>query len=50
MPAQPQVTKAVLQQIAWNEDGEVIDPGPEFEVQFNPETLNIAFFGTCCNG
>lgn len=50
MPAQQKIAKAVLQQIAWNEDGDVVNPGPEFEVQFNPETLNIAFSNQVAGG
>ncbi|HCS91263.1 MAG: hypothetical protein N838_07220 [Thiohalocapsa sp. PB-PSB1] len=50
MPAQPSIAKAVLQQIGWNEDGDVSELGPEFEVQFNPETLNIAFSNQVAGG
>lgn len=50
MPEQPTIAKAVLQQISWNEDGSVVKPGSEFEVQFNPETLNMAFSNQVAGG
>lgn len=50
MPAQRSIAKAILQQIGWNEDGDVTELGPEFEVQFNPETLNIAFSNQVAGG
>jgi hypothetical protein len=50
MPTQPKITKAVLQKIAWNKKNKVIYFGPEFEVQFNPETLDIAFSNQVAGG
>ncbi|MFT5082078.1 MAG: hypothetical protein ACI9Y1_000100 [Lentisphaeria bacterium] len=50
MPEQTTIAKAVLQQISWNEDGDVVNPGSEFEVQFNPETLNLAFANQVAGG
>ena len=43
MPDQLTIKKALLQQIAWNDEGAVTTEGKKFEVQFNPETLNVAF-------
>lgn len=50
MPDQLKIKKAVLQQIAWNEEGQVTSEGPKFEVQFNPETLNVAFSNQVAGG
>lgn len=50
MPEQKTVAKAVLQQITWNKDGDVVSEGPEFEVQFNPETLTVAFSNQVAGG
>lgn len=53
MPDQQNITKAVLQKISWDKDGNVINPehpGPEFEVQFNPETLTVAFSNQVAGG
>jgi len=50
MPEQKTVAKAVLQQISWNEDGDVTSEGAEFEVQFNPETLTVAFSNQVAGG
>lgn len=41
MPDQKSIAKATLQEISWNDDGEVVGE-EEFEVQFNPESLSIA--------
>jgi len=50
MPEQRKIAKAVLQQITWNEDGDVVAEGAEFEVQFNPETLTLAFSNQVAGG
>lgn len=50
MPSQKTIAKAVLQQISWNENGDVVNPGAEFEVQFNPETLTIALSNQVAGG
>ncbi len=50
MPEQKSIKKAVLQQIAWNEDGDVVNEGQEFEVQFNPETLSVAISNQVAGG
>lgn len=50
MPDQVKIKKAILQQIAWNEEGQVSSEGPKFEVQFNPETLNVAFSNQVAGG
>lgn len=50
MPDQVKIKKAVLQQIAWNEEGQVSSEGPKFEVQFNPETLNVAYSNQVAGG
>ncbi|MCR6650142.1 MAG: hypothetical protein NVV73_00975 [Cellvibrionaceae bacterium] len=50
MPDPMKIKKAVLQQIAWNEEGQVTNEGPKFEVQFNPETLNVAFSNQVAGG
>ncbi len=50
MPDQVKIKKAVLQQIAWNNEGQVSSEGPIFEVQFNPETLNVAFSNQVAGG
>ena len=53
MPSQKNIAKAVLQQISWNENGDVVipdDPAQEFEVQFNPETLSIALSNQVAGG
>jgi hypothetical protein len=50
MPEQKTIEKAVLQQITWNEHGDVISEGAEFEVQFNPETLTIALSNQVAGG
>jgi hypothetical protein len=50
MPDQQKIKKAVLQKIAWNEEGQVSNEGPKFEVQFNPETLNVAFSNQVAGG
>lgn len=50
MPEKKRVAKAVLQQISWNEDGDVTSEGAEFEVQFNPETLTVAFSNQVAGG
>lgn len=43
MPDLPQLTRARLQEVAWNEEREVRTVGDPFEVQFNPETLKVTF-------
>jgi len=50
MPEKKTISKAVLQQITWNEDGGVTSEGPEFEVQFNPETLSLALSNQVAGG
>lgn len=37
------MVRAVLKQIDWNEDGEAVESGPKVDVQFNPETLSVAY-------
>jgi len=42
--SQPEkVTKALLQEITWNNDGSVVEKKTLIPVQFNPETLKVAF-------
>ncbi len=43
MPEVQQIHRATLQEIAWDEAREVSTRGESFEVQFNPETLRVAF-------
>lgn len=43
MPEVQQIQRAQLQEITWDEDREVSTRGSAFEVQFNPETLRVAF-------
>lgn len=50
MPEAKTIAKAVLQQISWNKDGDVTSTGAEFEVQFNPETLSVAFTNQVAGG
>ncbi len=50
MPEQKTIAKAVLQQITWNDNGDVTSTGDEFEVQFNPETLTVAFSNQVAGG
>jgi len=50
MPEQKKIAKAVLQQISWNSEGDVTSEGATFEVQFNPETLTLAFSNQVAGG
>ena len=43
MPQPANVTKAILQEIGWNDDGVVNEEGRQLKVQFNPETLKVTF-------
>jgi hypothetical protein len=43
MPKPMRITKAFLQEITWNKDGMVASEGRKLDVQFNPETLKVAF-------
>lgn len=37
------LTRAILKQIDWDEDGKVVENGTNVDVQFNPETLSVAY-------
>lgn len=50
MPDQKKIAKAYLQQISWNDNGEISSEGDKFEVQFNPETLTLAFSNQVAGG
>lgn len=50
MPEEKFIDKAVLQEITWNDEGIVTSTGDEFEVQFNPETLTVAFSNQVAGG
>lgn len=43
MPEPTNIEKAFMQEITWDEAGTVIDEGRKVTVQFNPETLKVAF-------
>jgi len=43
MPAPKEITKAFLQEIEWDKNGNVKKEHGRFSVQFNPESLKVAF-------
>ena len=43
MPQPPNMAKAILQEIGWNDEGTVNRQGRQLKVQFNPETLKVTF-------
>ncbi len=45
MPQPPTVTRATLEEIAWNEDGSIreVEDAHSIEVQFNPQSLRVNF-------
>lgn len=49
MPKPRQITKAFLQEIAWNKKGKVIHEGEKVTVQFNPETLKVTLSNQIAN-
>lgn len=52
MPEQENIAKAVLQEIGWTDNWEPkeVDSGKELTVQFNPQTLKVAFTNSMSGG
>jgi len=50
MPQPAQLLKAQMQEITWNDNQEVQDAGEAFPVQFNPETLKVAYSNQSAGG
>lgn len=50
MPQPENLLKAQLQKITWDDQQEVQDAGEPFPVQFNPESLRVAYANQSANG
>ena len=50
MPESADVTRAILQEIRWDEGGTVRKTGRQLKVQFNPETLKLTFSNQIAGG
>ncbi len=50
MPEPKTITKALLQEIEWDNNGKVKKEGTAFPVQFNPESLKVSFSNQVAGG
>lgn len=50
MPQPPKVAKAVLQEISWRANGSSVTGKRKVSVQFNPESLKVAFSNSIAGG
>jgi hypothetical protein len=50
MPDSQEIEKAFLQPIAWTENGQIESEGDRFYVQFNPQSLKVAYANKTAGG